>query len=322
MITFFLPLAIIIIIILIIIVIKRKPTNIEHFSEDYRKVHVVIYETDINDIHLQKLEAMLKKHGYDYKVLGQGVQWQGFGTKILGFNEYYKNLLKSGRDFSETVILQIDARDVLVNESPEEFLKKYNKYYKDQLVLSGEKACCVQPMNILPIGTFMNKDLSRNKLANDYSNFIATDDVPNDFRESWKSTAKEIFEIKKTDPKNKEIFSNSRPEKELSINLNSGLIAGPIETFITVYDIVDTEISEDDQALLTELFFIKPELMTIDYHEYIFLNDNDQWGIYPLTRWNSGKWFIKDQNYGPSFIQTPGKNFDAYDKYFDSFASV
>lgn len=151
------------IIILVIILIKRRTTRIIDTFENtgpkkYNKVHVVIYETDINDVHLKKLELMLKKHGYDYKVLGQGVQWQGFGTKILGFNEYYKSLLTSGRDFSETVILQIDARDVLVNEGPEEFLEKYNKYYNGQLVLSGEKACCVQPMNILPIGTFMNKD--------------------------------------------------------------------------------------------------------------------------------------------------------------------
>lgn len=84
-----------------------------------------------------KLEASLKKHGWDYHAIVK--PWQGFGTKIIGLYEYLKQ-----SDVSEFIYL--DAYDNICLAAPDEL--PYKSKFTAELILSTEKGCYPDTHNI------------------------------------------------------------------------------------------------------------------------------------------------------------------------------
>ena len=62
-------------------------------SENFEsgKVFVLSYENELNNDHKKLLEDKLKYYGYDYKFLGEGEEWKGFGTKIQAYQNFIRN---------------------------------------------------------------------------------------------------------------------------------------------------------------------------------------------------------------------------------------
>ena len=67
-------------------------------SENFEssKVFVLSYENERNNEHKRLLEEKLKYYGYDYKFLGEGDEWKGFGTKIQAYQNFIKNTKEIG----------------------------------------------------------------------------------------------------------------------------------------------------------------------------------------------------------------------------------
>jgi hypothetical protein len=234
---------------------------------------------------------MLTKNGFEYVILGQGDEWYGFGTKIIKCLEYYKKL------GPERIIIQLDARDVLVNQNYayfSELLRNFNSIISDKLIVSTEIGCCVYPM-IISNSFFEDKTFSRNSRA--YHSF----GLPF-YRNKWISMFDDANE--------------SRANK-----LNAGMILGRVKNFVKVYELLGIDKYEDDQALLSDLLF-KTNYIYLDYDNIFFANsyssmiNGNNGGNDNCFEEKDGKWYNPDTGSVPVFIQTPGKNWTCYDKLY------
>lgn len=84
-----------------------------------------------------KLEASLKKHGWDYHPIIR--EWKGFGTKIIGLYEYMKQ--SSVNEF-----IYLDAYDNYCIASPDEL--QYKPKAGCNILISSEKGCYPDTHNI------------------------------------------------------------------------------------------------------------------------------------------------------------------------------
>ena len=124
--------------------LKEKKVGGKKFS----KVLILSYENDKLNQNKIYLEDKLKKYEYEYKFLGEGEEWNGFGTKIKSYQEYIKKNTKLN---DEDILVLIDSRDIYVNRSSKELIEEFKNYYEKnggdldknlKLIFSSEIACC------------------------------------------------------------------------------------------------------------------------------------------------------------------------------------
>lgn len=100
----------------------------------FSRLHVITYE-NTNHEHLEHLKRSARFFGWpELTVIGTGETWEGFGTKIFAYTKYLKHL--PGDD----IVVLIDARDVLINGTPAQFLERFT--YSKALIVSAEFGCC------------------------------------------------------------------------------------------------------------------------------------------------------------------------------------
>jgi hypothetical protein len=260
--------------------------NTESFGNINSTPLIVIYETDTNNENLQKLKYMLTKNGYEYIILGQGDKWKGFGTKILACLKFYKTLNP------ERIVVQLDARDVLVNQ-PFDYFMKLISGYKDildkKLIISTEPDVLILPAFAFPPGSFIDRNLNR-----------------------IRSTYDETLQLHHQYKWNNEF---DRINKNKFNKVNAGMIFGKVKNFINVYEIIKITEKEDDQILLSELYFIKPELIHLDMNNVFFTNVC----FYQNCVIEGDIYKNKETNTEPVFIQTPGKNWLCYERLYEKF---
>lgn len=95
---------------------------------------MITYENTEHE-NLEHLRKSARHFGWPaVTVLGKGEEWKGFGTKIFAYTEYLKTL--PGDD----IAVVVDARDVLVNGTPTQFLEVFKPL--TSLLVSAEFGCC------------------------------------------------------------------------------------------------------------------------------------------------------------------------------------
>ncbi len=104
----------------------------------------------------QKLQKQTTKQwGYSYTSIAQGVQWQGFVTKMVQAADYLKKaLLEDPSGTRETLYAFVDAYDLVFTGPPEELLAKYRNH-DVPIVVGVERICfgnCV-PTTCEPVNT-------------------------------------------------------------------------------------------------------------------------------------------------------------------------
>lgn len=260
------------------------------------KILTVVFETDPNNKNYKKLLKLLDIYGYNYKIIGLNSKWEGFGTKTLQLLEFYKKLDKS------QIILQLDSRDIIINEHYNELFEKYIYNYYNKIIISGEYSCCVYPLNNSNnLNDFITVEGTRKNNATNYEY-----EGPN-YSEIWSLKMKNIRD-------SKGIYSGP-------YNLNAGMMIGPADKLISLYESLNISKNEDDQALLTQYFILNPDTITIDYKQLLFANseNTNEGSPFEYTEYNN-KWSIVEKdNVGnvkyivPSIIQTPGKKYEVYD---------
>jgi hypothetical protein len=75
-------------------------------------------------------------NGLPYKILGLGVKYEGFGTKV----NLLKEELQRHTDDPEKIVLFADSHDVLINSGADEIIKTFKKF-KANIVFSAEGNC-------------------------------------------------------------------------------------------------------------------------------------------------------------------------------------
>ncbi len=243
---------------------------------------------------LIKMKATAKHRFWTVNPMGGNEEFLGFCQKWIGIREYIKN-----RPDHEIVVVT-DARDVLVNRTPDGFVETYHSMGpkgKDFVVFGTEKACCVMPMYDHKPGAFVKKSGGRKALASAPS---GSDDT--DFRDFW--TRRMKARVPKSAPKAVKDF----------YALNGGMACGTVGAWRTVLAKLDPlDPDEDDQALFTELQLMFPALVKCDYYQKLFSNSN----VWDKRKGCFFAWDAKKKSFRntrtkqtPYFIQTPGAEMD------------
>ncbi len=86
------------------------------------------------NIYLDNLVNSLNKYRYDFEIIGEGVKWKNFMTKVFHCKKYIEKLPEN------TIVAVIDAFDVLACDISELLLIKFKKFHK-RIVFGCENNC-------------------------------------------------------------------------------------------------------------------------------------------------------------------------------------
>lgn len=95
---------------------------------------VITFANDHDIPMLKNLVMTLRDHNYTYEVIGKGIKWIGFMTKIKGYYDY------AVAQPPDRIILSIDGYDMFCTGPPEELLTKYRSYNRP-IVVGAETFC-------------------------------------------------------------------------------------------------------------------------------------------------------------------------------------
>lgn len=266
-----------------------------------RDIIVITYETDLNNSNYKVLKQSLQNNNYIHTALTEK-KWKGFGGKV---NFIHGKLKKMD---PEQVVIISDARDVIsVNFNSNKLLQilKSDFEIESKIVISTEIGCCV-PARFKP-GNLRSKT---GKVLNRTYEKV---DTKENFDNEWKVMFNERAKKKNIQHK---------VNHKQSIYLNAGLYAGKVKNICKLYDLINIENKEDDQLLISEIFFHYPEMFNLDYNRIIFSNSH-VWDSFnkKLPKDDSGCYYKKHNNQildtylesKPFFIHTPGKHFRCFD---------
>ncbi|MBP6217380.1 MAG: RICIN domain-containing protein [Oligoflexales bacterium] len=280
--------------------VNQRFLAIPDLPDPLPKPQVIIFENVIGHKNLEKLKTTLKRWDWDFEVIGQGMKYEGFGTKFVEYEKHLKKLEK------QKIVVLIDSRDIFANGSPEQFIGDYLRlsYWngKHRIVMSTEKACCVRPMELHKPGDFV-QDGSRKARAVEVGN--------GNFSDEWTSAMKSL--------KKREGYDGNKLQFN---NLNSGMITGYVEDLLKMFEYLQTEVQEDDQALATEYMLKFPDRILLDYNNLLFTNAH-AWGDFSglggcFFTWlkKANRFENKESLTRPFFIQTPAKYWTCYDHLY------
>jgi len=246
-----------------------------------------------------KLKATAEKRGWKFKLLNAGKPFAGYCQKHTAVAEY----IKKNKPKNSDLLVVTDGRDVLVNRHKSQFETAFTDEYKDCVVYGTEQECCVEVMYEYPPGSFLKRNGRGRKKAAISGPGWDTGETARDKDGLWMEKLQ------------KKVPASLRGTAAASFPyLNGGLAGGTVKAWkavLAAMQIMDTW--EDDQALLTELFLMKPKLVKLDYSQRFFSNSNvDRKEAGCFYTWDSAQGSYVNDLTGtmPFFIQTPGAKND------------
>jgi hypothetical protein len=115
-------------------------------------MNVITFSNKPNSPGESNLISTLENTRYSYQIIGRGLKWTNFMTKIQGYLDYLKNVTEINN-----IYLIIDCFDMFALGSPTEILQKYSKYFP-KIVVGSETfcgGCCI------PLNNFSHLEVSR-----------------------------------------------------------------------------------------------------------------------------------------------------------------
>ena len=248
------------------------------------KVFVLSYENELNNDHKKLLEDKLKYYGYDYKFLGEGDEWKGFGTKIKAYQNFIRNTNLKDND----ILIILDSRDIYVNRNSNEIGKVFEDLYKKRggdldknlkLVISSEIGCCTPGISEVNKNKMKNIALEYPKMKQNDGNYYLNSGM---------------------------VIGYVKAFKELYLNFNIDFTDDD-QTKMTIFWL--------DNNL---------DKIILDYDQVLFSNayqsgnyENLNGCFYEKKESHNNEFMIKDTINFPFFIQTPGKYWKCYNYLYD-----
>lgn len=252
----------------------------------------------------------LNHYKYNFIVCGINTKWDGWYGRYKTYLELLEHIP------SAQLIFITDSRDVLVNNSPQEFMANYNKLTniygdetKSKIVFGTEVGCCVNQMwHYSPGSVFKNQNqnqinlvkeeiknkilLQTNKkseqlkleeielLKSEHNNhptfnLIRTEQVyPNGKIFPWEHWVNwnNLFIEKFLEANVKYNLGIKDYQKYPIIKLNFGLMVGICSSILRFLKTIDLKSGEDDQHLSSDFFFMRPEMVILDYTQILLSN--------------------------------------------------
>ena len=264
-------------------------------------LHVLIYETNVELTTILEVQAA-NIPGITVVVVGHGTTFEGFGSK-------YEAILPALHEMdADTLVVMSDSRDVLINHQwiqhegadgssvGQEFVKAFETLtstYPGAIVASAEAQCCVGALTFATPGDYFDEDGKRKGRAC-YSGHAPC---------LWNGDDKVIPWVN---------FMNdlalSKVGNVKDMYLNAGLITGRAGDLLRILETADIEVYEDDQAVLTDFMYRRPNELILDYNQLLFGNnrhDVDNGCIFQDE--TSDKRLInRELGSSPLFIHSPG----------------
>ena len=165
-------------------------------------------------------------------------------------------------------VFVLDSRDVLLNGdlSLDDVMDRYAALLqgkaaadRDAVIVSAEPQCCVTALGQQRPNTYFHPNGSRAERACNSGEAGCTGSGQH--RLEWQKLQTELAP---TDP--------ATGEPVDARYLNAGLVAGPAAAVLALYTDLDLLATEDDQAVLTELFLRWPARVVLDYSSTLFGN--------------------------------------------------
>ena len=251
----------------------------------------------------------LNYYNYNYIVCGINRKWDSW----YGRYKTYLELLNNIPD--EQLIFITDSRDVLVNNSSEDFIKNYNKIIKiyndeekNKIIFGTEIGCCVNQLWHYSPGTVFSNIRKENNINIEDNTSIENNNLLNLIKNTNKIKLEQnkseyslyptyglirdyinIYSNEKKFPWEhwinwnnlfKEKFVEANLKYNLGINdvnypitkLNFGMIVGINKNVIKMFNTFDLRPGEDDQHMASEFFFMRPEIIILDYTQILLSN--------------------------------------------------
>lgn len=300
---------------------RRGPTSQNNFATLHPDTPLVMmYDTEElpedkkskgDGEHVVHLLSQLEAVKWPYMMIGGGTTWEGWCSKVPLITAELDKLNP------DQLVIISDARDVLVNPVPggkEDFGKRFKERFEKDgwdpspLVVNAEGDCCVAAMNVAGgPGTFIDKKGNRKS------------------RSCTSGYGKCLHRGKDYDSKWEEFFKNEAKKRGFAETkfpyLNAGMLVGRAKSIKLVYEWIQATPEEDDQALLSEVFAVKPKWQKLDYEQALFGTNRwimgaDEGCLYDWEKNPDGTGQFKNKITGetPHFIHTSGKFWDCYKK--------
>jgi len=306
--------------------VEGKPQEVSEIPEgsELNNPVLMIYDPidmnrkhDVSEEQVLNLLTQVRAAGWPYQLVGTGTQWAGWGSKVLALIEELKSL-----DRKQLVIVP-DSRDVLINTAPggmQAFVTEFTKLvanHSNAVVAAGDANCCVAAMNQAERpGHLIAGDGSRRTKACT-SGFGDCVHKGEEGDKHWKT----YFDKLAT----KRGYDHARFPY-----LNGQVLAGRAGDLLRVYEFLQIDAEEDDQALLSEAIYRRPNWLVLDYEQRLFgtnsWSDDHPWHhhhavkesgcLYDWEQSGNGIGHFKSRvtGHAPLFIHTSGQFFNCYKK--------
>ena len=249
----------------------------------------ITYDTDTHNNEVNNLTKMFQKNNYKYKVLGNGDVWNGWYGRSQAYITYMNTL-----DNNKYVIL-CDGRDVVVNCSSHIFLQtafKLREKNGDKIIVGTEKGCCTGDLNNI---------YRANNIPNNITNF-------------------------------QELYMEQQRQNSAKYNnykfdyINFGLMFGKVDEFKNLFNVLNIQPDQDDQALLHKHYYENPDLLYLDHNQELFSNSSYNYNRFDKPgdnlcyyEWDNEFKAFKNMisNTIPCIIHVPAKNWECYNSLID-----
>lgn len=270
--------------------LKKYDINFIYNLENLNPTKPLVITYDNQSVRNEKNESFvnflkgINHYKYNFIVCGINTKWDGWYGRYITYLELLEQIPPT------QLVFVTDSRDVLANNSPEEFSSNYNKLTKlyndpskSKIIFGTEVGCCVNQMwHYSPGSVFKNINqyypLSSSKSEQDshptYELTRNNEIFPNGKTFPWEhwvrwnklfisrfEEANSRYKLGITDYKNYPI-----------IKLNFGLMVGLNSSVLKFLRTVDLRAGEDDQHLASDFFFARPEFVILDYTQILLSN--------------------------------------------------
>lgn len=270
------------------------------------------------------LKTIANVDGGKVLIAGNDKVFKGFGSKYTHVRETLVNLQ---HDSPNTLIMLLDSRDMLLNVQIDKrgdvaqdfaprlltYIDKYKKLTEGNpgaVVLSAESQCCVCAMSWAHPSAYFNVSNGKRLQRACNSGEAGCEYLDNENIDLWTDfMVSREFNVTGT-------VGNSY--------LNAGMMAGEASKLIDLIDRLDLAEHEDDQAVLSGLYYQFPNEVILDYKNEIFGNNRWPDGLkegciydYPNDGRKTHYLVHKESAESPLLLHTSGEFFECLDYLTD-----
>jgi len=270
--------------------LKKYDINFIYNLENLNPTKPLVITYDNQSVRNEKNESFvnflkgINHYKYNFIVCGINTKWDGWYGRYITYLELLEKIP------STQLIFITDSRDVLANNSPEEFSSNYNKLTKlyndpskSKIIFGTEVGCCVNQMwHYSPGSVFKDNNqyrpLSSSKSEQDIHptyELIRNDKIfPNGKTFPWEHWVRwnKLFIERFEEANIKYKLGITNHKKYPIIKLNFGLMVGLNSSILKFLKTIDLRAGEDDQHLASDFFFVRPEFVILDYTQILLSN--------------------------------------------------